>query len=121
MPTSPEILSIASGLDESQREAFIHCLTNKLAIIQGPPGTGKTFIGVKLVQALFKMGSTRPFLVMTYKNHALDEFLKHLVKTNCVALDEVVRIGGRSKEEILNGCNLMDYCRASKSYGKEIF
>jgi hypothetical protein len=121
MPISPEVLSIASGLDESQREAFFHCLTNKLAIIQGPPGTGKTFIGVKLVQALFEMGSTPPFLVMTYKNHALDEFLKHLVKTDCVALNEVVRIGGRSKEEILNGCNLMDYCRASKLYGKEIY
>jgi hypothetical protein len=119
--TSPEVLSIASGLDDSQRAAFIHCLTNKLAIIQGPPGTGKTFIGVKLVQALIKTGSGTPFLIVTYKNHALDEFLKHLITSSTVDIKEVVRIGSRSKEEMLSDCNIIEHCRQTKIYGKELY
>jgi superfamily II DNA or RNA helicase len=54
-------------------------MTNRLAIVQGPPGTGKTFIGVKLVQAFLATRTQTPILVVTFKNHALDEFLKHLV------------------------------------------
>ena len=119
--TSPEVLSISAGLDDSQKAAFFHCLTNKLAIIQGPPGTGKTFIGVKLVQALLKMNSKTPFLVVTYKNHALDEFLKHLVSSGIVAIDDVVRIGGRSKEAMLNECNINEHCRQRKIFGAELF
>ena len=33
---------VTAGLEKSQHAAFIHALTNKLAIIQGPPGTGIT-------------------------------------------------------------------------------
>ena len=34
---------------------------------------------------------------------------------------KVVRIGGRSKEELLNGCNINEHCRLSKSYGTQIY
>ena len=33
---------VTAGLEKSQHAAFIHALTNKVAIIQGPPGTGIT-------------------------------------------------------------------------------
>ena len=97
---------IKKGLDDSQAEAFNHCLDQKLAIIQGPPGTGKTFIGVKIVEALIVLNKSFPILVLTYKNHALDEFLKHLIERRVVSSNQVVRIGGRSKESSLNECNL---------------
>ena len=36
--------SLIAGLEESQVDAFIHALTNKVGIIQGPPGTGILYI-----------------------------------------------------------------------------
>ena len=41
---------------------------------------------------------------MTYKNHALDEFLLHATKL--CSKEKIVRIGGRSKEPELEQCNL---------------
>ena len=41
---------------------------------------------------------------MTYKNHALDEFLLHATKF--CSKEKIVRIGGRSKEPGLEQCNL---------------
>ena len=43
-------------------------------------------------------------MVMTYKNHALDEFLLHATKF--CSKEQIVRIGGRSKEPELEKCNL---------------
>ena len=45
-----------------------------------------------------------PILLLTYKNHALDEFLLKMVDS--FGMDNVLRIGGRSKEPKLNECNL---------------
>ena len=91
--------------DDSQQKAVIECLNEKIGIIQGPPGTGKTFIGVKLVQLLLSLSSkpSGPILVLTYKNHALDEFLKALMN---VGITEVVRVGGGSKDGSLNALNV---------------
>ena len=91
--------------DDSQRIAMIECLNQKIGIIQGPPGTGKTFIGVKLVQLLLSLSSkpNGPILVLTYKNHALDEFLKAIVD---VGISNVVRVGGGSKDGAMNEFNL---------------
>ena len=43
-------------------------------------GTGKTFVGVKLIEAMLKSECSTPILILSYKNHSLDEFLKHLVR-----------------------------------------
>ena len=111
-------------LDPSQQEAYQYALQNKVAIIQGPPGTGKTYIGTKLCELLMKHchqnnfsddesledlpsnneKSGSPILVLTYKNHALDEFLKHTLKF--CEKKNVIRIGGRSEEPELDECNL---------------
>ena len=74
--------------------------------IKGPPGCGKTFLGVKIVQLLLSLSPKleKPILLLTYKNHALDEFLKHMLEF--CSIQDMVRIGGRSKEPELETCNL---------------
>ena len=94
------------ALDDSQQEAIRHALSHRLAIIQGPPGTGKTYVGVKLVRLLLSV-STRPpgpIVVLTYKNHALDEFLKQCV--GFLGISAVARLGGRSRDPALDACQL---------------
>ena len=67
-----------SIFDSSQEQAVKTCLQNRIGIIQGPPGCGKTFIGIQMVRLLLSLSSLyKPkIFVLTYKNHALDEFLK---------------------------------------------
>ena len=99
------------AVDGSQREAVSHALTHRVALVQGPPGTGKTYIGVKLVQLILSASTCpdTPILVLTYKNHALDEFL-----LTCDKLfpREIVRVGGRSSEARLEEHNLSNLCRS---------
>jgi hypothetical protein len=40
-----------------------------------------------------------------YTNHALDQFLEHLIK---IGLIKVIRVGGQSYSEMLKGYNLRD-------------
>jgi hypothetical protein len=101
--------------DSSQLKAVELAVKNRLAIIQGPPGTGKTFIGVKLLQLLlsastFPQGS--PVFVITYKNHALDQFLEKCL-TFCRGKDSIVRLGGRSKSLRLDQFNLNNTLRSN--------
>ena len=102
-------------LEASQCEALIHALKSRLAIIQGPPGCGKTFIGVKIVQLLLSLKPklTKPILLLTYKNHALDEFLMQML--HFCRKEDLVRIGGRSKEPQLESCNLQSIMKNERS------
>ena len=50
-----------------------------------------------------------PILLLTYKNHALDEFLLKMVQL--FGMKSVIRIGGRSKEPKLDECNLSNQFR----------
>jgi hypothetical protein len=73
--------------------------------MQGPPGCGKTHVGIRLVQQLLLrrgipgpilgQGIPGPILVMTYKNHALDEFLMGLLPF--VPKQDLVRMGNMSQ------------------------
>lgn len=94
-----------TSLDVSQEAAIKECLRNRLAIIQGPPGTGKTFVGVKIVELLLSASTPLhlPILILTYKNHSLDEFLKEMIKR---FPHSVARVGGRSQEKELSTCTL---------------
>ena len=74
------------GFNESQMRAFKLALTKEFAVIQGPPGTGKTFVGLKISQALLAnssiwndSGKKSPILMVSYTNHALDQFLEGLL------------------------------------------
>ena len=93
-------------LDCSQNEALTHLLERRLAIVQGPPGTGKTFLGVQAVKVLLDKQAepiNGPILIVTYKNHSLDEFskqiLNHLLSPNHHGSSAFVRVGGQSKDE----------------------
>jgi hypothetical protein len=110
-----EMLS-RTELDPSQQMALAHALAHKLAIIQGPPGCGKTFVGIRLVEMLLTMRPRPPLpiLVLTYKNHALDEFLKGLL--GFLSVSDMVRVGGRSQEERLDSCNIRNLERQNKDY-----
>ncbi|ORZ31719.1 hypothetical protein BCR44DRAFT_1463653 [Catenaria anguillulae PL171] len=79
-------------LDATQSRALLGALGSEVACVQGPPGTGKSFIGVKIVEALYKLNKKDlfPILCMCYTNHALDDFLESLIDVN---IGSLVRIG----------------------------
>ena len=52
---------------------------------------------------------------MTYKNHALDEFLKHAIELSNCGLGDLARIGGRCQDEALETCTLRNLARAVSS------
>ncbi|CAD7956360.1 unnamed protein product, partial [Amoebophrya sp. A120] len=86
----------STPLDRFQKRAIHHMLTNRLAIIQGAPGTGKSFTCRRIIRILHSLqGSCQQlrFLVVTYKNLALDETLSGLLST---FPDNLVRIGNSS-------------------------
>lgn len=47
-----------------------------------------------------------PILCICYTNHALDQFLEALLRSTVVQTHEIVRIGSRSKSELLQACSL---------------
>ena len=84
---------LGTTFDTSQRCAIAAALQQRVAVIQGPPGTGKSFVGRELACMLVQLHS--PILVITYKNHALDEFLEGCIER--VGLASIARLGSRSK------------------------
>ena len=95
-----------TNLDRGQCQALVAALTREFAYIQGPPGTGKTYLGVQLMQVLLackSKGKLGPVIVVCYTNHALDQFLEHLIE---VGIEKLIRIGGQSQSAILEGKNL---------------
>ena len=85
-------------LDAGQARALYENLSRGLAFCVGPPGTGKTFLGVALAQVILASQNKRnpkPILCVTQTNHALDSFLGDLVEKG---MDNIVRLGGGSKE-----------------------
>ena len=79
----PQIGSIVSGL------------TQPLTVIQGPPGTGKSFIGAQIARLMVKHTKHLKILVITYTNHALDQFLDDLKEAG-IHPNNMVRLGGKS-------------------------
>ncbi|KAG0196215.1 hypothetical protein BGX28_010420, partial [Mortierella sp. GBA30] len=101
--TDPEEGWLGPNVGEIQPkviEAVERMLTKDFAVVQGPPGTGKTFLGLLTSQILLKECSTAatgPIVVVCQTNHALDQFLEGVMKFE----DRVIRLGSRSKSEIV--------------------
>ncbi|KAF9370074.1 hypothetical protein CPC16_003976, partial [Podila verticillata] len=77
-----------------------------------PPGTGKTWIGVALMQVLLAnkaQSECGPILCICYTNHALDQFLEHLLDKG---IFDIVRVGARSQSERLEQYNLQMLMKA---------
>ena len=90
----------------TQLEAFSSALATSIHCTQGPPGTGKSYIGVCLVLALDiirkeaqKEGqAVGPVVILSYKNHALDEFLNDVVKASNFSQGQLIRAGKPENE-----------------------
>ena len=112
-----------STLDPEQFESFLGSLSKPVHLTQGPPGTGKSYLGVVIVQALIiirqlwisfcpSVGKP-PILVLSYKNHAIDEFLQDLIQAENYDIS-LIRIGGSRSDDP----ELFQYSEHSLSSGK---
>ncbi|KAL7780330.1 hypothetical protein CFE70_010352 [Pyrenophora teres f. teres 0-1] len=82
------------NLDQAQADSLLTGLMKRVSLIQGPPGTGKSFIGA-LIAKIMHDHSREKILVLTYTNHALDQFLEDLLEAGIPA-DSMVRLGSKS-------------------------
>ncbi|DBA01642.1 TPA: hypothetical protein N0F65_010293 [Lagenidium giganteum] len=108
-------LVMSATLDDGQLASLVGALTHPVHCTQGPPGTGKSYLGIVLVQALLIIRQiwvkqnpwigTPPVLVLSYKNHAIDEFLLDLIDKEPMfkrdGFKSLVRIGGGGGEPSL--------------------
>ncbi|PFH57826.1 hypothetical protein XA68_14533 [Ophiocordyceps unilateralis] len=112
-PITPKELASRSSLDPTQAVALLNTLSREVSLIQGPPGTGKSYTGEKIIKVLLenkKRAKLGPILCVCYTNHALDQLLEHLLDGG---VDNIMRIGSRSKSERLEGLNLAAVAKAS--------
>ena len=120
------------GLNEDQYEALKKCLTKEIGILQGPPGTGKTWMGLRIVEFLlsnhynlFKQEESRPILLLSYTNHALDQFFEKLLKAPSLKFlfssgtKPFVRVGGRCSNELVKACMIKEHRKMMKSCNKK--
>ncbi|KAL3444860.1 hypothetical protein BJX65DRAFT_319748 [Aspergillus insuetus] len=110
-----------TSLDEGQCDALISALSHEFCLIQGPPGTGKSYLGVQLMRVLVSnkaRAELGPMVVVCYTNHALDQFLEHLVDQG---IDNVIRIGSKSSSQAMEGKNLRAIAREADKTGGEIY
>ncbi|TEA12152.1 NFX1-type zinc finger-containing protein 1 [Colletotrichum sidae] len=104
----PAAIQRHTTLDLTQSEAILASLSRSLALIQGPPGTGKSYTGEALIKVLLankEKAKLGPIMCVCYTNHALDQLLEHLVDGG---VQNIVRIGSRSKSERLEPVNLRE-------------
>ncbi|KAG7418479.1 Helicase required for RNAi-mediated heterochromatin assembly 1 [Fusarium oxysporum f. sp. rapae] len=83
-------------LQGAQLKSFIHGISSNLALIQGPPGTGKSFLGALILLTILRLTKSR-VLVLSYTNHALDQFMEDLMDIG-VSSDQMVRLGSKFTE-----------------------
>ena len=113
-----------STLDDAQQLSVIDALGRCLALIQGPPGTGKSYTGVAIIKTLLEnrnKAKLGPIICVCYTNHALDQLLEELVKGG---VEQLIRLGSRSKSELLQDLNLHHISkevRPTKVEGHEIY
>ncbi|KAM3466603.1 hypothetical protein NHJ6243_000658 [Beauveria neobassiana] len=82
------------SLDEAQADALASIIEKPLAIIQGPPGTGKSYVGAIAAKLLLQVPRAR-ILVLSYTNHALDQFLQDLLNIG-IDQNQMTRLGSKS-------------------------
>uniref|UniRef100_A0A0G4I8G2 DNA2/NAM7 helicase helicase domain-containing protein n=1 Tax=Chromera velia CCMP2878 TaxID=1169474 RepID=A0A0G4I8G2_9ALVE len=118
-------LARAPTLDRTQLIFFLDSLKGKVHLTQGPPGTGKSYVGVVMVRALLRIKElwckanpsvgSPPILVLSYKNHAIDEFLVDLINSQPTFFSRyrgnLVRIGRQSDEPRLQDYSEHHYRR----------
>ncbi|KAG0099265.1 hypothetical protein BGZ93_008398 [Podila epicladia] len=99
-------LQIHGSLDDSQAIALVNTLCREVALINGPPGTDVAWFSIALMQVLLvnkAQSECGPILCIFNTNHALDQFLEHLLENEIL---DMVRVGTGSKSEKLEQYNL---------------
>lgn len=102
-------LAKESFLSGTQLTAFADALKFGLHCTQGPPGTGKSYLGVVLIRALDLIRTVAakanvhvgPIVVMSYKNHALDEILRDVLDKSRMSPGSLIRCGKPEDESLL--------------------
>ncbi|KAH8821861.1 P-loop containing nucleoside triphosphate hydrolase protein [Xylogone sp. PMI_703] len=97
-----------STFDRGQQSAVWGALTSGLTLIRGPPGTGKSYTGVSILKTLIHNRDSAgigPIICVCYTNHALDQLLESLIEHD---IEQVIRLGSRSKSERLGQFNLSE-------------
>ncbi|KAJ2978870.1 hypothetical protein NQ176_g3576 [Zarea fungicola] len=110
-----------TDLDRGQCQSLIAALSREFALIQGPPGTGKSYLGIKLMKVLLnhqREAALGPIVVVCYTNHALDQFLEHILHDGT---KRIIRIGGQCHSKILEGHNLRTASQLESKSGSERF
>ncbi|KAF2995559.1 hypothetical protein E8E13_003761 [Curvularia kusanoi] len=82
------------NLDAAQTESLITGLTKRVSLIQGPPGTGKSYVGA-LIAKVLKDHTHETILVLTFTNHALDQFLEDLQNIG-IPNSDMLRLGSKA-------------------------
>ena len=109
-------------MNNSQFEALRTAITTEFSVIQGPPGTGKTYVGAKIVRCLLENRRAWDpehnslMLMVCYTNHALDQFLEKVLEF--LPSRQIIRVGGRSKSENLEACNLKKFTHRFRLFDK---
>ncbi|KAJ3233528.1 hypothetical protein HDU78_006383 [Chytriomyces hyalinus] len=98
----------SATLDSGQFDSFVGSLMYPVHCTQGPPGTGKSYLGVVIARALLRIReiwmqispsvAAPPLLILSHKNHAIDEFLCDLVQAEPRL--SMVRIGSIKDERL---------------------
>ncbi|RDA90958.1 hypothetical protein CP533_3079 [Ophiocordyceps camponoti-saundersi (nom. inval.)] len=86
--------SLVVVIGGAQLQSLVSGLDSTIGLIQGPPGTGKSFVGALIVLLILQLTRYR-VLVLSFTNHALDQFLDDLKN---VGVDEaiMVRLGSKA-------------------------
>jgi len=81
-------------LDASQLASLVTGLNMSISLVQGPPGTGKSFIGALLAKIIYEL-SNENITVLSYTNHALDQFMEGLIDIG-IPKTSMLRLGSKS-------------------------
>ncbi|KAI0888621.1 P-loop containing nucleoside triphosphate hydrolase protein [Annulohypoxylon maeteangense] len=104
------------NLDPSQVKALIYGLRYQTYQIQGPPGTGKSLVGSLLAKILHD-NTEETMLVLSYTNHALDQFIEDLLDIG-ISDSDIVRLGSKytiRTRHLTLGFQTTDYARKTKT------
>jgi hypothetical protein len=120
LAANPEASALEIGaytLNRSQLESVANAFASAIALIQGPPGeyahrfieivqlidtnnttgTGKSFTGSLIAKLIHQQTNLR-MLVLSYTNHALDQFTEELQDAG-IPNEDMVRLGSKSTQK----------------------
>lgn len=103
--TTDEVSSFGD-LGWDQVKALLESLSNEVALVCGRPGTGKTYLARKILKVLVhnrEPADLGPIVCIFHNDAALDRMVHRLLADG---IERIVRMGGLSDSERLQGLNL---------------